>query len=392
MKPKAKVLLSGGLDSMLAVKVLQKQGIKVKGVAYESNFFNADKARAAAEQLGVPLEIIDISEDLLAVVKNPQCGHGKCLNPCIDCHALMVRKVIRDNPSNPYHPCANFIEHGSNGSNGSARDNDDLIVATGEVLGQRPMSQNKQALERVTKLAGREILRPLSAQLLPETNYEKEGLIDRKKLLDISGRGRNRQMELAKKFGIKDYPSPAGGCLLTEKEFCKKLGEMIKYWPECTPEDVELLKCGRAFWVKHRTLKSITVSAGSRRQLKIKSGGTNGDKSTNSDYEWALIVVGRNKTDNEVLAGLAKKGDFMVELKDEVGPLTVVRIFNFQFSISRQFSNYQLPIPSNLDTKELNLEKPKDLEKIIKTACLFTGYHAPKARGKEINFQLRIIN
>jgi hypothetical protein len=380
MKPKAKVLLSGGLDSMLAVKVLQNQGIEVKGVAYESNFFKADKARAAAKQLNIPLEVVDISKELLEVVKNPQCGHGKCLNPCIDCHALMAWTALTPNPS----PATAVVGEGSYGdklhcgdqvtplpsrSHRSGRGvGGEGIIATGEVLGQRPMSQNKQSLGRVASLAGVEILRPLSAKLLPETSYEKDGLVDREKLLDISGRGRERQIELANKFGIKDYPAPAGGCLLTEKEFCKKLGEMIKYWPECTPEDVELIKHGRCFWAK--TFKS-----------------TNDGKSTNDACEWVLIVVGRSKEDNEKLAGLAKKGDFVVELKGEVGPLTVVRIFNFQFSIFNEFSNFKFQIPKELG-KVLVLDTPKELKEIFETACLLTGYHAPKARGWEMEFTI----
>ena len=380
MKPKAKVLLSGGLDSMLAVKVLQNQGIEVQGVAYESNFFSADKARVAAEKLNIPLEVVDISKELLEVVKNPQCGHGKCLNPCIDCHALMARRALTPSPS----PATVVAGEGSYGNKLCCDDQvtplpsrshrsgrgagGEGIIATGEVLGQRPMSQNKQSLGRVASLAGVEILRPLSAKLLPETSYEKDGLVDREKLLDISGRGRERQIELAKKFGIKDYPSPAGGCLLTEKEFCKKLGEMIKYWPECTPKDVELIKHGRCFWVK--TFKS-----------------TNDGKSTNDACEWALIVVGRSRTDNEALAGLAKKGDFVVELKEEVGPLTLIKNYELRITNGDPIPNLRFLIPDNLD-KDLNLGKCNNLEELIKIACLLTGYHAPKARGREVEFTI----
>jgi tRNA U34 2-thiouridine synthase MnmA/TrmU len=374
-KIKAKVLLSGGLDSMLAAEVLIEQGIEVKGVAYKSNFFGAEKAMAAAKQLDIPLEVVDISHELLEIVKNPSCGHGKNLNPCIDCHALMARLASKTLPLaggdeegvcdvvNPSQPPLikgrGVVEMGC------------AVIATGEVLGQRPMSQNRQSLARVEKLSGGEILRPLSAKLLPETVYEKEGLVNRGKLLDIEGRGRERQMELAKKFGIKKYPSPAGGCLLTESGFCDKLREMITNWPECEPDDVELLKHGRSFWIK--TLKS-----------------TNEDKSTNV---FALIVVGRSEKDNEALEKLAKKDDFMVELKKEAGPLTLVRIMNYELRITNDFNDYNcsLLIPEELNFKALSLDKPRSLEEISEVACILTGYHAPKARGRETEFKVKSL-
>ncbi|MDD4333066.1 MAG: hypothetical protein PHT51_03040 [Patescibacteria group bacterium] len=372
-KIKALVLLSGGLDSMLAVKILQAQGIDVTAVAFESNFFNANKAREAVEELKVPLEVINISKELLEIVKNPKCGHGKCLNPCIDCHAFMIKKAsVLTSPPTPL-----LIRRGVTSDSESGRGRREgagEVIATGEVLGQRPMSQNKQSLGRVEKLAGVEVLRPLSAKLLPETIYEKIGLINRKKLLDIEGRGRERQMKLAKKFGIKKYPAPAGGCLLTEAQFCDKLREMIKNWPECGPKDVELLKYGRPFWAK-------------------------------MDKKYILIIVGRDKRDNEALEKLAKKGDIVVELKNEVGPLTVVRIFNFQFStlptaclsgrqgrqVLNELSNFKLQIPKELNIENLKLSENKSEEEILKSACLLAGYHAPKARGREVNFQLKTL-
>jgi len=338
-KTKALVLLSGGLDSMLAVKLLQLQGVEVVGICFESNFFNADKARIAAEKLGIEIKVEDIREDELELVKNPPNGYGKNLNPCIDCHGLMIRKTNE------------ILE----------KEGFD-IIATGEVSGQRPFSQNKNNLDLVQKIAGVEVLRPLSAKNLEETEYEKKGLVDRKKLLDINGRSRERQMELAKKYGIKDYPTPAGGCILTDPEFSQRLLKMLEYWPDCTPLDAELLKHGRVFWLKLKDNKNI------------------------------LLVIGRHEEDNKALERLAQKGDIMLELKEKTGPLAVVRISNFrpyaEASVGRQFpilnNNYlEINIPERLKMSELNLGEEKEFEEILNIACLFTGYYSTKARGKK---------
>jgi len=271
-KAKALVLFSGGLDSMLAAKLLQEQNIEVEGVCFESNFFSSSKAKKAARELAIKIKIINISKELLEIVKNPPSGYGKHLNPCIDCHALMVRKAGEIAQQEKFD-----------------------ILASGEVLGQRPFSQTKDALARIEKLAGREILRPLSAKRLPETIYEKEGLVIKGRLLSISGRSREVQMELAKKYNLKDYSTPAGGCLLTDPEFSQRLGKILDYWPDCNTNDVELLKHGRVIWLKLTSSKRV------------------------------LMIIGRNKEDNEKLEKLARKGDIMVELKEIKGPLTIVR-------------------------------------------------------------------
>ena len=179
---KAIALLSGGLDSILAVKIVQKQNIDVMGLTYTTPFFSADKAQAAAHQIGLPLMVEDITTEHLQMLKSPRYGYGKNMNPCIDCHTLMLHIAGRK-----------MKETGA-----------DFLV-TGEVLGQRPMSQTRQSLYVVAKNSGYadHILRPLSAQLLDPIQAEREGLIDRSKLLEISGRGRKEQIRLAALFGIK---------------------------------------------------------------------------------------------------------------------------------------------------------------------------------------------
>ncbi|MGL4392498.1 MAG: 7-cyano-7-deazaguanine synthase [Fusobacteriaceae bacterium] len=203
-KIKALALFSGGLDSSLAIKIVKEQGVEVVALNFVSHFFGGknDKAENMAKQLGVKLEYVQFKERHLEIVKNPVFGRGKNMNPCIDCHSLMFQ-------------VAGELMH----------DYEADFIISGEVLGQRPMSQNFQALEKVQKLSGMGdlILRPLSAKLLPETKPEKEGWIDREKLLDIRGRSRNYQMELMNKFEIIDYPSPGGGCLLTDPDYSKKI-------------------------------------------------------------------------------------------------------------------------------------------------------------------------
>ena len=163
-KVKALVLLSGGLDSMLAVKVLQEQGIEVTGITFESNFYNAEKSKKVVEQLNIPLKIVDISKEMLDLVKNPSSGHGKHMNPCIDCHSLMIKKA------------SDFLKKETKSLSTETGERDSVseydIIATGEVVGQRPFSQTKQALERVRNYSGVDVLRPLSAKLLPETEFQ----------------------------------------------------------------------------------------------------------------------------------------------------------------------------------------------------------------------------
>ena len=247
-RPKAVVLMSGGLDSTLAAKLLQEQGVEVVGVHFSTGFCVSDHKRATAgpeddpkrlrheglragADLQVPVEIVDLSEDYLEVVFNPKHGYGAHMNPCIDCRAHMLKKAR-----------AIMEREGAD------------FVATGEVLGQRPMSQRRDPMrivERESGLEGR-LLRPLSAQRLEPTVPEKQGLVDRAKLLDIQGRSRKQQMSLIAARGITDYPSPAGGCcFLTDENYARKFRDKMKHrgkerigW-----EDVTLLKVGRHFRV-----------------------------------------------------------------------------------------------------------------------------------------------
>ena len=201
-------LMSGGLDSQLAIRVLERAGAYVEAVAFATPFFDNSKARAAAEALGVKLHVIDFLEDEISLIENPPHGFGGATNPCIDCHALMIRRAGELMAKLGYD-----------------------FVATGEVRGQRPMSQNAQSLVTVEKASGLKgrLVRPLSAKLLEPTVPELEGKLDREKLLDISGRSRDRQIALAAEFGIVDYPSPAGGCKLTEDAFGRKLRDLMEH-------------------------------------------------------------------------------------------------------------------------------------------------------------------
>lgn len=248
------------------------------------------------------------------------------------------------------------------------------FITTGEVLGQRPFSQNREALERVMNLAGLEVLRPLSAKLLPETNVEKQGLVNRRRLLDISGRGRERQMELAKKYGISNYPSPAGGCLLTDPAFCERLLKMLEYWPECNNNDVELLKNGRIFWI---SLKDAKI-----RQLTPKNNLENQEMS-----DKALIVIGRNERENQELEKLARKGDIMLYLKEVNGPTTIIRMSNVECRMSNEI--LEIEIPNELQLSKLKLGEPKDVDETLEIAALLTGFYAVKARGKNVMIEIR---
>jgi tRNA U34 2-thiouridine synthase MnmA/TrmU len=222
---KAVGLVSGGLDSMLAARILLDQGIQVLGVAFVTPFFGDEKARRAAEQLHILLTVLDITQDHWVMLKSPRYGYGKGMNPCIDCHALMIRKAGEWQEEIQ----ADFL-------------------FTGEVLGQRPFSQTKPSLRAVEKQSGHpdRILRPLSALLLKETKPEQEGLVDRARLLDIQGRSRKRQMAMAEGYGLK-YPAPAGGCLLTDPIFSIRLKELFSHFPDPPLREVELLKAGRHF-------------------------------------------------------------------------------------------------------------------------------------------------
>ena len=239
-------LCSGGLDSMLAGVVLRQQGIEVAWVTFETPFFSADKARAASRFTGIPLTVQRITDIYLPMLRNPACGYGKNMNPCMDCHALMFRLA---------------------GERMQAEGFDFLF--SGEVLGQRPMSQNKTALRYVEKHSGFDgyILRPLSALRLPATIPETEGLVDRERLLDFSGRGRKPQMALAEAFGITDYPAPAGGCLLTDPNYSRRLKDLFDHQEDVRETELELLKYGRHIRLDNRTKIVVGRTQGENQRI-----------------------------------------------------------------------------------------------------------------------------
>lgn len=224
---RALALTSGGLDSILAAKLIQTQGIDVIGICFVSAFFGSKNAEKMAEQVGLPLKAVDFTEEHLEMTKHPKNGYGKNMNPCIDCHAMMLKYAGR---------MLNEMEA-------------DFLI-TGEVLDQRPMSQNRRALDIVKKESEFEdkILRPLCALKLLPTRMEQEGLVDRSRLLGISGKSRKAQMELAEQLGIREYPTPAGGCLLTEPQFANRLRDLYNIDKESvTPADIKLIRLGRHF-------------------------------------------------------------------------------------------------------------------------------------------------
>jgi tRNA-uridine 2-sulfurtransferase len=266
---KAIALFSGGLDSMLAAKLVSKQNIDVVCLTFTTPFFNAQKARAAAFQIDLPLVIQDITDEHLDMLKSPRYGYGRNMNPCIDCHTLMLKIAGKK-----------MEETGSD------------FIMTGEVLGQRPMSQNRQSLYVVAKNSGYSdyILRPLSAQLLDPIKVERENLIDRTQLLSIQGRGRKHQMKLAEEFGIIHYAPPAGGCLLTDPLFSRRLRDLFSNQDDKNIRDIELLKYGRHF----------------RTEDNCK------------------IIVGRNNADNEGLKKLSKDDDMILNMATYPGPFVLV--------------------------------------------------------------------
>jgi tRNA U34 2-thiouridine synthase MnmA/TrmU len=221
---KALGLCSGGLDSILSALVLREQGIEVAWVSFETPFFSADKARAAAAAHDIPLHVRDITPVYLEMMQAPPAGFGKNMNPCMDCHSLMFRLAGEMMAQMGYD-----------------------FLFSGEVMGQRPMSQNRSALRYVEKHSRYDglILRPLSAKNLPPTKMEESKLVDRERLLDLSGRTRKPQMALAEAYGVKDYPSPAGGCLLTDKGYSQRLRDLFDHQDRYEQRELHLLKHGR---------------------------------------------------------------------------------------------------------------------------------------------------
>lgn len=274
---KAIALLSGGLDSILAIRVAMDQDIEVEAMNYSSPFCTCTSrtsgcsaAATAAQQLGVPLKVINVSREFFEIVKNPPHGYGRNMNPCIDCRILIFRKA------GEY-----MKESGAS------------FIITGEVLGERPMSQRLEAMKLIETQSGLEgmIVRPLSAALLEPSIPEKEGWIDRSKLLAIRGRSRKPQIELAASYNIKNYPCPAGGCLLTDRIFASRMRDLVEHVPDFTINDVNLLKVGRHF--------------------RLSPG--------------VKAVVGRDEAECIRIEALNREKDILLEDADRPGPLTLIR-------------------------------------------------------------------
>jgi hypothetical protein len=252
---------SGGLDGLLAARLLAGQGIDVLLVTFSSPFFGAETGRAGAEQLGLPWREADFTPEIMGLLGGapsesdscpgePPSGFGSCLNPCIDCHAAMIAKL----------GCI-MREEGYD------------FVFTGEVLGQRPMSQSPPSLNRVANLSGLggRLLRPLSALLLPPSTPETEGLVDRSRLLGLNGRGRKPQIALAKEWGLS-YPPPAGGCLLTDQIYCKRLGA-LRDAKLLSPLNARLIRHGRLFRLGPASFLVLGRDERDNAKLEELSGG-----------------------------------------------------------------------------------------------------------------------
>ncbi len=254
---------------MLAAKLVAAQGIEVVPVFFDTPFFEPSKALDAAKAISMPLRRVDITQRHIEIVKNPVHGYGANMNPCIDCHALMARVA----------------------GEMLAAEKADFVI-TGEVLGQRPMSQTKHGLSVVAFESGLGglLVRPLSARLLPPTIPEKRGWLDREKLFAFQGRTRKPQIEAAAHFSINRYPSPGGGCLLTEKRFARRLKDLLESKPNPSRKDLEMLKVGRHF--------------------RLGPG--------------AKLVVGRNKGENEALLSLASSRDRVLSAAAIPGPTAVL--------------------------------------------------------------------
>jgi len=274
---KAIALLSGGLDSILATRMILEQGIDVEAVNFLTVFCNCTAhsktclaSKSAADNLGIKLRVFEISSDYFEIIKNPKYGYGRNMNPCLDCRIFMFKKAREY-----------MFESGAS------------FIITGEVLGERPMSQRRDAMRIIQRDSGLEglIVRPLSAKLFEPSIPEKEAWVDREKFLDIKGRSRKPQMQLADQLGINDYPCPAGGCLLTDMGFARRMRDLMDHKPDFTVNDVQMLKVGRHF--------------------RLSPG--------------AKLIAGRNKEENDKLLSLARENDLCFHPLRVKGPVGIGR-------------------------------------------------------------------
>jgi len=296
-KKKVVALLSGGLDSQLAVRMMQEQGFEVSAVAIKTPFCDFDcgrgcgfEIRERADDLNVNLKTVYLGDEYIEMLKHPKYGIGAGFNPCIDCRAMMFNAAKK-----------HMDEIGAE------------FIISGEVLGQRPMSQHGPALRTIEKESGLigKIVRPLSAALLPETDPEKNGLIKRENLGMIKGRTRRAQLDMAKKYGIENPPNAGGGCLLTDPTFGLRAKDLFAHTETPTINDIDLLKIGRHFRFDEQT----------------------------------KFVVGRNKDENEMIKAIALPGDILFQARDHMGPVSILRGKNvdvyvkFASSITLRYSD-----------------------------------------------------
>ena len=275
-------LFSGGLDSICATRLVMEQGIEVIAVKFVSPFFGYDILRdpqgykkETLRKYGIDVTVVDISADYLRMLRNPAHGFGRYFNPCIDCKIFMLERA-----------------------RAMLEELDAAFLITGEVLGQRPMSQRRDTLnviERDSSTRSR-LLRPLSAKLLNPTEAEVQGLVDRERLLDFSGRGRSRQIALARKMGIEDFPAPAGGCILADPILSRRIARVYEGDFVVTPQnmgvpDILLMLLGRQFLLPH-----------------------NG---------W--LILGRDEKENNRLEELQERGDIKLFIEERPGPVALLR-------------------------------------------------------------------
>lgn len=317
MNRKAIVLMSGGLDSILAAKMMLEQGVDVVAVNFSAKLCmcgckktGESQAESAAKMLSLPLKTVDMTDDFIEIIKNPRYGHGANVNPCIDCKIYMLKRAKE-----------------MMGKLGAS------FLVTGEVLGERPMSQRKDALNLIEKRADVRgiLLRPLTAKNLEPTKPEIEGIIDREKLLDIKGRSRKPQMALAEKFGIKKYPNPAGGCLLTDPGFAKRVKDAMKH-NEFDIENLALLSVGR--------------------HLRLT--------------DTARLVVGRDESENSLLLELVKDNDIVFKMKDRQGPISILRgtVDKDTLKLAASIAAYHTKFRSE-DSIAVNYWKGKSVQKEV---------------------------
>lgn len=315
MNKKGILLYSGGLDSLLAAKILLDQKIELIGLHFIQPFlppdydYNSLKTSKIAESTGLSLRFIKCGREYMEMVKNPPHGHGKNINPCIDCKIYFLKK-------------AREIMEKENAS----------FVATGEVVGQRPMSQMKHMLNHIEKQSGLKgnLLRPLSAKLMNPTNAELDCIVDRESFFDISGRSRTRQMEMAERFNITEFSSPAGGCLFTDKNIAGRVKDIFKNNPDYNMIDIYLLTIGRHYRLNINT--KIIVSRNEKETIELEKYKNQSDyflvpefkgpvifikgKLNDSDFQLLSSIAGRygKPAVNDNKAFLEKKGDTVLTL------------------------------------------------------------------------------